>query len=128
MKDHKADFMFGAVFNEGGRRRAFLAQPRERRLSRRFPTGLGIEWVSNALLIGFGPKRVSYTHDAREAWRSARGRVISVFIKSITVKEVCRAVQKAGLLPQKSTYFYPKVGGGIVFKPAEFSGRNRRSA
>jgi uncharacterized protein (DUF1015 family) len=59
-------------------------------------------------------------HGAAEAVREARrtGRW-ALLLKPFTVRDVRRAVSRAGLLPQKSTYFHPKMNAGLVFRPAD---------
>ena len=36
--------------------------------------------------------------------------------RKLAVLQIRKAVEKIGLLPQKSTYFYPKIATGLVFK------------
>ena len=61
--------------------------------------------------------RVAYTKDAGEAIAAVgRGEVDSAFLLDATPVEAVLAVAAAGqLMPQKSTYFYPKPATGLVF-------------
>jgi len=60
---------------------------------------------------------IRYTPDAAKALRLARqSRSAVVFVKPLKVPQIRKAVSAVGLLPPKSTYFYPKVATGLVFK------------
>jgi uncharacterized protein (DUF1015 family) len=63
--------------------------------------------------------RVRYTADAREAERAvATGEAAAAFIvRAPTVAQVEEAARAGERMPQKSTYFYPKLVGGLVFSP-----------
>jgi len=39
-----------------------------------------------------------------------------VFVKPFKVEQIRKAVAAVGLLPPKSTYFFPKIATGLVFK------------
>lgn len=79
--------------------------------------GLGVEWLSDKLGLTPDYAGIGYTHDAAQAERLARTRGgAALLLKAPTVAEVRRAVARRGLLPQKSTYFYPKVPTGLVFR------------
>ena len=62
---------------------------------------------------------VEFTEDAEEALAAARtGRVPVAFLVNATRPEDIVAVADAGdRMPQKSTYFYPKLGTGLVLNP-----------
>jgi uncharacterized protein (DUF1015 family) len=59
---------------------------------------------------------VEFTEDAGEALAAVRsGRVPLAFLVNATRVEQIVAVADAGdRMPQKSTYFYPKLGTGLV--------------
>lgn len=81
-------------------------------------SGLAVEWLSKRLLAGMPPEELSYTPDvalAAEKAKAARG--AAVLVKPCTVAQVHRAAAAVGLLPQKSTYFFPKIATGLVFRP-----------
>ncbi|MDA0257044.1 MAG: DUF1015 family protein, partial [Chloroflexi bacterium] len=61
-------------------------------------------------------ERVGFTEDVEEAWEQvASGRYRLAFLVNPTRVEQLLAVAEAGeLLPQKSTFFYPKLGTGLV--------------
>jgi uncharacterized protein (DUF1015 family) len=42
-----------------------------------------------------------------------------VFVKPLEVPQIRKAVRAVGLLPPKSTYFYPKIATGLAFKSLE---------
>jgi uncharacterized protein (DUF1015 family) len=70
---------------------------------------------------GAAGERLGYTKDARSAVRAVEGgEYRSAFLLDPTPVEDVAAVAEAGeLMPQKSTYFYPKIVTGLVFNPLE---------
>jgi uncharacterized protein (DUF1015 family) len=63
---------------------------------------------------------VQYVKDAAEAEDAAREGNGMAFLLQATPAEGVRAVSAAGeLMPQKSTFFYPKVATGLVINPLE---------
>ena len=62
---------------------------------------------------------IGYTSDAVEAVRQVRsGEARAAFLLNpLKVESVIRAAQAGRRLPQKSTYFYPKVYTGLVIRP-----------
>ena len=82
-------------------------------------SGLCVEWLQRRLLDDARPGDVLYTHGFEEALALARQRRgAALLLGPMEVADIRRAVDRVGLLPQKSTYFYPKIGSGVVFKPA----------
>jgi len=116
---HSSPFAFGVVMADSARDglpgKFLLAVP-SASSGRGIRSGLGAEWLSRRL---FSPKdfeHIQYTHDSREAMHLANESSGAAFlVKPVKVREIRRAVQRVGLLPQKSTYFYPKIEAGIVF-------------
>ncbi len=91
-----------------------LAEPRDRAGCR---SGLGVEWLAKLLLSGVAPDQIRYTPYPDKAMAMAKeGDQAAVLVKPFPVKSIRRAVKAVGLLPPKSTYFYPKVATGLVFK------------
>ncbi len=79
-------------------------------------TRLSVEWVGRRLLGGMSPSSVRYLHDPDAA--AAMAEEIggsAVFVKPPTLRGLFRAA-RSGLLPQKSTYFTPKIPTGILFR------------
>jgi hypothetical protein len=64
---------------------------------------------------------VSYTHDAGEAAAAvASGEAVAAVLVPPTPLAAVLAVADAGeVMPQKSTYFFPKVATGLVMNPLE---------
>lgn len=62
-----------------------------------------------------------YTHDTGEALqRVAYGEVQAAFLMNATpVTQVLEACEAGFVLPQKSTYFQPKLGTGLVMRPLD---------
>ena len=87
----------------------WLARPKRRSAL------LPVEWLAGALEPD--QDRVVYTHDGAEAETLARkSGGLAVLLPAPSVREVREAVAARGLLPQKSTYFFPKVPTGLVFR------------
>lgn len=81
-------------------------------------SGLCVEWLGAELLSDVRPDEMSYTPDPRLAAKKARAaKGAAVLVKPFSVPQVRRAAETVGLLPQKSTYFYPKIATGLVFRP-----------
>ena len=68
-------------------------------------------------LLGVGAEQLEFTHDDDEALAAvAAGRAAAAFLLNppsiAEVREVCLAGE---LMPEKSTYFYPKIATGLAF-------------
>ena len=58
-----------------------------------------------------------YTHDDKEALALAkRTGKAAILVPPVSVAEMNRVVRAGRLMPQKSTYFYPKIITGLVFR------------
>jgi uncharacterized protein (DUF1015 family) len=77
------------------------------------------ELVTSEALRG-APPTIHYVKSARDAVQEARtNQGIALLCKPCTMAEL-RAVSEAGdLMPQKSTYFYPKLPTGLVLNPLQ---------
>ena len=77
---------------------------------------LGID--AAALAAG---ERVAFTEDVDEAWRrTERTHNLLAFLVNPTRVEQVLAVADAGeLMPQKATFFYPKLATGLVINPID---------
>ena len=83
-------------------------------------SGLAVEWLGSQLLAGVKPDEMSYTPDAALAARKAKALGgAAVLVKPFSVAQVRRAAKAVGLLPQKSTYFFPKIATGLAFRPLD---------
>lgn len=83
-------------------------------------SGLCVEWLGAHLLKDVAPDQIKYSPDAKKAEDLAAERQGAVvFVKGLEVPMIREAVKKVGLLPPKSTYFYPKIATGLVFKALE---------
>jgi uncharacterized protein (DUF1015 family) len=67
----------------------------------------------------FAPEGVSYTAYADEATAAVdRGDAIAAFLlQPVTVEQVARFAHAGEPMPQKSTFFYPKLTSGLLFHP-----------
>jgi uncharacterized protein (DUF1015 family) len=67
---------------------------------------------------GGRPPEIHYVKAAGPAVDEARDTGGSVFLLQPTTMAEMRAVCRAGdLMPQKSTYFYPKLASGLIVNP-----------
>jgi hypothetical protein len=83
-------------------------------------SGLAVEWLGSHLLAGVKPDEMSYTPDAGLAVKKAKAAGgAAVLVKPFSVAQVRRAAKAVGLLPQKSTFFYPKIATGLAFRPLD---------
>jgi uncharacterized protein (DUF1015 family) len=81
-------------------------------------SGLAVEWLGSNLLSQVLPEEMSYTPDAALAVKKAKAvGGAAVLVKPFSVAQVRRAAKAVGLLPQKSTFFYPKIATGLAFRP-----------
>lgn len=112
LERHPSPYAFG-VFEAPRSYR--LAVPRSPKASR---SGLCVEFLARYVTSGVDPHHLKYTHEAKEAVALAKGLAgAALLVKPASVADIRRAVERIGLLPQKSTYFYPKIATGLVFKP-----------
>jgi uncharacterized protein (DUF1015 family) len=85
-----------------------------------FKSGLCVEWLGSRLLQDVAPDEIKYTPDAGKAVAMADAAAGGVaFVKPMKVPMIRKAVKAVGLLPPKSTYFFPKIATGLVFKSLE---------
>jgi len=106
----KNPYAFGLV--EGG---FWLGAPKSAGGCR---SGLAVEWLGAHLLAETAPDEMSYSPDASVAAKKAAAvGGAAVLVKPFTVAQVRKAAKAVGLLPQKSTYFFPKIATGLVFRP-----------
>jgi uncharacterized protein (DUF1015 family) len=82
--------------------------------------GLDVALLHGAILepvLGAGSRDLEFTHDDDEAVEAvASGRSTAAFLLNPPTVAAVRAVCLAGeLMPEKSTYFYPKLASGLVF-------------
>jgi uncharacterized protein (DUF1015 family) len=63
--------------------------------------------------------RLKFFKDRESAWRALEGHDVAFVLRSTRMDQL-RAIALAGeTMPQKSTYFYPKLMTGLVFRSAE---------
>ncbi len=95
----------------------FLAAPKSRDGCK---SRLTSEWLNRNILSGVSPQDMHYSYNALEAKKKADSvRGAAILVKSFSIPDVRRAARVLGLLPPKSTYFYPKVSSGFVFHAFE---------
>ncbi len=79
----------------------------------------GDQGLDTALVDSLGLEEVLYTPSADEAERAvASGRATAAFlVRPPTVEQVEEFAHAGVRMPQKSTYFFPKLTGGLLFSP-----------
>ena len=60
---------------------------------------------------------VTYTHDTDAALAAATAGAVSVLLRAVTPETIRRVADAWERLPQKTSYFYPKVPTGLVMRP-----------
>jgi uncharacterized protein (DUF1015 family) len=64
-----------------------------------------------------GGAEISYTHDTGAALQAAHAGATSVLVRAVDAATLRRVADAWQRLPQKTTYFYPKVPTGLVMRP-----------
>lgn len=89
-----------------------------RRLALAFLHAYLIDRVVRPQLCGGEEPKIQYIKDAGEAVSTAQAARGSAFLMQATTMKELRDVCSAGdLMPQKSTFFYPKLASGLVVNP-----------
>jgi uncharacterized protein (DUF1015 family) len=85
------------------------------------------ETLDAAAVAGLGLEQVTYTPQVEEAVAAVdAGRAEAAFLlRPPTIEQVQAVVQAGQTMPQKSTYFYPKLLSGLLFAPLDGSGYRR---
>jgi uncharacterized protein (DUF1015 family) len=80
---------------------------------------LDVFGIDDAALTAGGA--VSYVQDAAEACATAAGEParVAFLLNATPVEQVLAVADADGRMPQKSTYFYPKLPTGLVLRPLE---------
>jgi uncharacterized protein (DUF1015 family) len=83
-------------------------------VQRREPGVLDVQFVDR-----LGHDGISYTPDAGEAVRrvDSGAAALAVLLRPPLIDEVRAVAERGEVLPQKSTYFYPKLLSGLLFQP-----------
>ena len=86
------------------------------RLLRGAPGELDVELVD-----GFGHDGISYTPDRQEAiGRVERGEAsVAFLLRPTRIEDVFERARRGDVMPQKTTYFFPKLLSGLLFHPLE---------
>ena len=80
------------------------------------------EGVADVELVDrLGHEGISYTPDRDEAVRRVESgeAAVAYLLRPTPVEEVIRIAERGGIMPQKSTYFYPKLLSGLLFQPLD---------
>ena len=123
---------FGLWTRDGGLRLTARAEAFDAALGDDAVGRLDVSRLGLALerLLGLGPdeiaagERLDYTHDAADAIdrvdRNANGADAAFLLEATPVSAVLDVAAAGGVMPQKSTYFYPKALTGLVINPHEW--------
>jgi hypothetical protein len=60
---------------------------------------------------------VTYEHDVEKAIAAARDGATTVLLRAVSADTLKQVADSWERLPQKTTYFYPKVPAGLVLRP-----------
>lgn len=73
-------------------------------------------WLIESVLNKDGrePVKIRYTHDTTEAYTAAGAQTGAILVQPCTMAELMAVCDANDTMPQKSTYFYPKLGTGLV--------------
>ena len=71
------------------------------------------------LVDRYGHEGIAYTPDSREAVRRVDDgeAAIAVLLRPTRIEDVFAFARRGEVLPQKTTYFYPKLLSGLLFHP-----------
>ena len=73
--------------------------------------------IHSLILPGMQKEDFVYVHDQKEALKlAARNGTAALLVPATTTRELYDVVRSGEVMPQKSTYFYPKVVTGLLFR------------
>jgi uncharacterized protein (DUF1015 family) len=70
-------------------------------------------------LLKIKKDKIKYTHSVNEAKEMVKGNKIAFLLRPTPLKVIHEIATRGLRLPQKSTYFYPKVGCGLLIRKFE---------
>ena len=75
------------------------------------------------LVDGLGAEGIAYTPDWREAVRRVRDgeAAVAYLVRPPHIEQIFAASARGEVMPQKTTYFYPKLLSGLLFHPVDDS-------
>lgn len=93
---------------------ALAVRPDGAALVRGGPGQLDVELVDR-----FGHEGISYTPDAGEAVAAVTSRAADVafLLRATRIEDVFERARRGRVMPQKTTYFHPKLRSGLLFHP-----------
>jgi uncharacterized protein (DUF1015 family) len=69
-----------------------------------------------AVLPKLSYRKISYTHSIAQARKNTKKDEMAFLLKAVSLKSVFDIAKAGYKLPQKSTYFYPKLSSGLVLR------------
>jgi uncharacterized protein (DUF1015 family) len=74
-------------------------------------------WILHKFVFGkLNIENIEYAHTIQEVKKIAKNKKVGFILKTISLDTVFSIAKKGKLLPQKSTYFYPKLLSGLVLR------------
>jgi uncharacterized protein (DUF1015 family) len=66
-------------------------------------------------------ERIGFTESVPEAWHAVHSGEyrLAFLVQAVRVRQIVAVADAGELLPQKSTYFYPKLATGMVLNPLD---------
>jgi len=83
------------------------------------PVALAERAVVTPLLAASEGGKLVYTHDEGSARLQVQSGGVAVLLRPTSVDDVLAVADAGGVMPPKSTFFYPKVPSGLVLGPLE---------
>jgi uncharacterized protein (DUF1015 family) len=78
---------------------------------------LALVWIHSLLVPEMKKEDFLYSHDLQETLHlMKKNKSFAILVPPTSIQELYRIVRAGMLMPQKSTYFYPKVLTGLVFR------------
>jgi uncharacterized protein (DUF1015 family) len=71
------------------------------------------------LVDGFGHDGISYTPDTNVARAAVAQGAVAFLLRPTRIEDVFERARRGEVMPQKTTYFFPKLTSGLLFHPLE---------
>lgn len=97
--------------------RSFAALRKHLRKFSKNSLNISLVQIHSLLYPGMKKEDFIYTHDQRDAVELAKkNKTVTFLVPPTSVQHLISVVSSGDLMPQKSTYFYPKIITGLVFR------------
>ena len=112
---HKKTFYFFQLKSSAALDKIF--KTKKSRFYRRFDAFILHNFVLKKLKLN--KEKIQYTHSIKEIENMASQNTLSFLIRPTPLKDIAQAAKRGYLLPQKTTYFYPKLPSGLILRKFE---------